>query len=330
MLLRDASEASSWSARRDFIVVPLYSLMMDKPITFDLYLPARSGRPPMLYRKRGAVITKDDRTGLQRTKIDALLVKPLERESYRLYLEEHLFQALRDPKSPPEEKCAVLYDAAVGLVRDAIEHEESSGALKQTAAMLRKMVSYMLAEPLAFSLLVNHSSEAYFIYTHSVNVFIFSVFLAQRLRLPEEEIHDLSRGALLHDIGKGKLDETIILCKGKLTDDQWAEMRRHPLYSLELLVKRGETSPIVHDVARHHHEKLTGHGYPDGLSGNAVSLHARICCIADIFDALTTNRTHQRGMDSFPSLKLMKAEMGDEIDASLFRAFVELMGTQRA
>ena len=81
-------------------------------------------------------------------------------------------------------------------------------------------------------------------------------------------------------------------------------------------------------MARHHHEKLTGKGYPDALSGDSISIYARVCAIADIFDALTTERAHQKAMDSFPSLRRMKMDMGEDLDPKLFRTFVELMGTQ--
>ena len=328
MVAQSISDGAAWTNRRDFIVVPLYSLRLDRPIDFDLFLPARSGRAPMLYRKKGAVISKDDRAGLQRTKIFTLLVKPVDRDAYRVYLGEHLVPLLKDDKTIAEEKCAVLYDTAVALVRDMIEHSDMAGAFRQVMYIVDTMVSYMLSEPRSFRLLISKPSIDYFVYTHSVNVFIFSVFLAQRAGVLKEDIADLARGALFHDIGKGKLDETILLCKGKLSDAQWDEMRRHTLYSVDLLSSQGEVNQVALDVVRHHHEKLTGRGYPDGLLGDKVSVYSRICCIADIFDALTTDRNHQRAMDSFPSLKLMKAEMGDDIDASLFRAFVEVMGSK--
>ena len=127
----------------------------------------------------------------------------------------------------------------MGVVRDAIEHTDSQNTLRRSAAMVHEMVEFMLGNPASFAILINMTSFDYFVYTHSVNVFVFSTFLAQRAGLPRNEIEELARGALLHDIGKARLDEAILLCKGKLTDEQWAEMRRHTLYSLELLLKRG-------------------------------------------------------------------------------------------
>ena len=84
-------------------------------------------------------------------------------------------------------------------------------------------------------------------------------------------------------------------------------------------------SEVVLDVTRHHHEKLNGKGYPDGLAGDEISHWARISTIADIFDALTTRRSYKNALDSFPSLQLMNEHMKEEIDMDFFRCCVDLM-----
>ena len=80
------------------------------------------------------------------------------------------------------------------------------------------------------------------------------------------------------------------------------------------------------DVVHHHHEKLDGSGYPEGLSGEELSPFARICTITDIFDALTTRRAYKDSLGSFPALRLMQEEFGAKLDKGLFRVFVEMMG----
>ena len=102
-------------------------------------------------------------------------------------------------------------------------------------------------------------------------------------------------------------------------------MRTHPIHSYELMKENGGLSESALDVARHHHERLNGLGYPDGLSGDEVSMYARIGKIADIFDALTTERSYKAAMPSFPALKLMREEMIQDLDADLFNVFVNMM-----
>jgi HD-GYP domain-containing protein (c-di-GMP phosphodiesterase class II) len=95
------------------------------------------------------------------------------------------------------------------------------------------------------------------------------------------------------------------------------------------MAEHGGLADVALDVTRHHHEKLSGSGYPDGLAGGEILPPVRICTIADIFDALTTRRSYKDAMGSFPALKLMRDELLDEIDRDLFQIFVEMMANPR-
>jgi len=127
---------------------------------------------------------------------------------------------------------------------------------------------------------------------------VFGVALAQRLGLgsPGEQ-REFGYGAFLHDVGKSMIDSAILNCTGKLSDDQWKQMKLHPVYSHHILKEQGGLQQIALDVARHHHEKLHGRGYPDGLPGEQTSPWARVCAIADIFDALTTQRSYKDALN---------------------------------
>ena len=103
-------------------------------------------------------------------------------------------------------------------------------------------------------------------------------------------------------------------------------MRAHPEEGVKLLQKTGCLGEIAQDIVLCHHEKLNGHGYPHKLKGDQISPFVRIVTIADIFDALTTERFHQKRMSSFEALKLMRESMRDELDMDLFRNFVTMMG----
>ncbi|MEM4235355.1 MAG: HD domain-containing phosphohydrolase, partial [Candidatus Methanomethylicaceae archaeon] len=100
-----------------------------------------------------------------------------------------------------------------------------------------------------------------------------------------------------------------------------------PVYGYEILVNEHNVRDELQlDVARHHHEKLTGTGYPDKLKGDEVSVYARISAIADIFDALTTRRSYKNAFRSFDALNLMKTQMCNEIDMGIFKKFIILLG----
>ena len=102
-------------------------------------------------------------------------------------------------------------------------------------------------------------------------------------------------GAILHDIGKIHVPESILCKKGPLTDEEWAEIKRHPVTGAEMLKGIPYLAPAI-PVIRHHHERWDGQGYPDRLAGEAIPLAARIVTIADAFDAMTTNRSYRQAL----------------------------------
>ena len=107
-------------------------------------------------------------------------------------------------------------------------------------------------------------------------------------------------------------------------------MRRHPVYGYEILMDRGHLDSMGLDVVRHHHEKLNGRGYPDGLQAGQIHPLVRMFSIVEIFDALTTKRPYKAALPTFEALKLMHDEMEKELDPEYFRMFVQLMGSPGA
>jgi len=313
-----------------FVSVPVATLRLDAATEFDLYLPPRGGKPPVLYRNGHLAFTEEAKARLDAGKIGRLLVPAKQGSVYRRYIERNLGSILSDPSVPMEERTTLLYGSAKGLVKEILDDPRSGGLLERAGNMVEHMVQFMFAESRSFQHLMRVTSFDYYTYTHSVNVFVFSTGLAQRLGCSQEEALDFGQGGLLHDVGKSQIDPTIVNCRGKLSDEQWQEMKKHPVYGQDIMQQQGEENPVILDVIRHHHEKLSGNGYPDGLAGDELSLWVRISTIADVFDALTTRRSYKEAMDSFPSLRLMKEEMSKDLDPDVFRAFVELMGGNTA
>jgi HD-GYP domain-containing protein (c-di-GMP phosphodiesterase class II) len=127
-------------------------------------------------------------------------------------------------------------------------------------------------------------------------------------------------GALLHDVGKVSVPLTILNKCGKLDDDEWAVMTRHPVYGVELL--EGIEFPWdVRPMVRHHHERWDGSGYPDRIAGEEIPLEARILTIADIYDALTTTRSYRAAFTHQRAMEILASEVGTSVDPLLFELF---------
>jgi putative nucleotidyltransferase with HDIG domain len=136
---------------------------------------------------------------------------------------------------------------------------------------------------------------------HTERVAELALELARRLGYSGPDLDAIEIGALLHDIGKIGVPETILNKPGPLTEDEWKVMKRHPLVSEHILAGIG-LSPIVLQIARSSHERFDGQGYPDGVAGEEIPLPARIVLVADAFDAITSDRSYRRGRSVIDAL----------------------------
>jgi len=131
-------------------------------------------------------------------------------------------------------------------------------------------------------------------YEHSQRVVSFSLRLGQELSLDRLQMESLGLGAFLHDIGKIRVPDAILLKPGRLTAEEWVRMRNHPLYGQQLL-KGIKFLTGASRVVGQHHERWDGSGYPRGLAGGEIDLNARIFAVADAYDAITTDRVYRAG-----------------------------------
>lgn len=160
---------------------------------------------------------------------------------------------------------------------------------------------------------------------HTERVSQYAVFLGERLGLSDRDLETLRIGALIHDLGKIGIDLNILNKPGRLTEEEFEQIKLHPLLGQQIC------SPLkalqeVGDIIRHHHEKLDGSGYPDGLQGEQISQNARIVAIVDIFDALTTERSYRAALTVEEALSIMKQEADQgKLDSLLLEEFEALL-----
>jgi HD-GYP domain-containing protein (c-di-GMP phosphodiesterase class II) len=159
---------------------------------------------------------------------------------------------------------------------------------------------------------------------HSARVAEMSVRIGQRMGLGADELRHMAQGALLHDIGKIGVPDHILSKPGPLTPDERAWIERHPIIGWEIV----RCAPSLHEalaIVRHHHERIDGRGYPDGLSGRDISLDARIAAVADVWDALTSDRSYRPAWSTSQALAHIAAGRGAHFDAACVDSFMELM-----
>lgn len=159
-------------------------------------------------------------------------------------------------------------------------------------------------------------------YYHSLNVSMLCMIIGKWLRLDEYHVRNLTQAGLLHDIGKTRIPLEILNKPGKLTDEEFEEMKRHSEYGYNIVKNSEEISPEVVKAILTHHEKEDGSGYPMGLTGDKLNLYSKVITVADIFDAMTANRTYKSKDTPFKVFELMQHGSFGILDPIVLNAFL--------
>ena len=313
-----------------FLPVNLASMRIDTVPQFDLFFRPAPGQPLVLYCERNTPFSREARRRLQENRVGVLYIRGKHRGQYHRYLADHLDGIVQDPSIPIREKASVLYDAAMAVVEDTLDKPSRPANIQRSKEVVNHTVDFMTSEQFSFEDLLRTLSSDYYLYTHSVNVVGYSVTLAMAADIKDRaSLRELANGALVHDVGKSRIAEAIIHKAGPLTTYEWEQMQRHPELGHQLISESGRLGEIALDIILHHHERMDATGYPHHLHGDELSLYVRVVSIADVFDALTSDRYHQKGQTSFEALSTMQRTMPQQVDTDLFRLFVEIFGGKK-
>lgn len=159
---------------------------------------------------------------------------------------------------------------------------------------------------------------------HSTSVSKFSEALARAINLPEDEVERIKLGALLHDVGKIGIPETVLQKQGPLSDEEWKIMKQHPTIGAEKVLNPNPALKDLIPIVLYHHERIDGTGYPEGISHNQIPLAAKIVAIADTYHALISDRPYRRGMNYEKAISILEEGAGSQWDADLIRTFISI------
>jgi putative nucleotidyltransferase with HDIG domain len=210
--------------------------------------------------------------------------------------------------------------AAIALERSILLSESRQQAKQLEAAYEELEITYDQTLTSLMSALDARDRETE---GHSMRVSRLTCLLAEEIGLNGQQLKAIERGALLHDIGKIGISDTVLHKPGKLTDDEWKTMRIHPDIGARIV----EGIPFLQDslsVIRYHHERWDGSGYPIGLKGEEIPIQARIFAVADVFDALTSRRSYRNKSSAEEALQYIKEQSGILFDPLIVEALTRL------
>jgi len=211
-----------------------------------------------------------------------------------------------------------LFDEA--RMGHALDVEGCAPLVDEIASSMQRNAGAMLG-------LVRLKTHDDYTFMHSVAVCTLMVVLSRRMGLDEAQVREAGLAGLVHDMGKAKIPLEVLNKPGKLTPAEYHLIKGHPRFGHDMLLDTGMASAVALDVCLHHHERPDGQGYPEGLSGEAFSLLARMGAVCDVYDAITSNRPYKEGWLPADSIaKMAEWTRAGKFDAAVFRAFIDCVG----
>ncbi|HLW55749.1 MAG TPA: HD domain-containing phosphohydrolase [Bacteriovoracaceae bacterium] len=316
-------------------------ILTDQILTYDLYINSSSIKDKEKFVKifkQGEALSKED-------------LEEFHRKYHQLYVSEahrkKFFKSLVKASTVDDlDKVSVLKDSALNYLQNIFEtkKEFSTELLSQNIEGCRDVVESMIdileekdIDGLR-NLITNLSFHDFYTYDHSINVSMYciSIYKAINPNASRNELMHAGLGGLLHDLGKIKIPTHILNNPGGLSDEEYQEIKKHPDFGLELLL--GGHCDIASDIdlrvigriIHEHHENFDGTGYPNKLKGKEeIHSLARICTIADFFDAITTKRSYNEVLPLTEAMNTMRKFRGTKLDPDFFDIFDQHVGYVR-
>ena len=209
-------------------------------------------------------------------------------------------------------------------------HDAKNGCpldLAPVKAITQKSLYLIFDNPDALACVINIRHKDEYLLEHSVAVSILLTIFAFYLKIDVEIAHEIAIGAFLHDVGKIMVPDYILNKPDKLTDDEFEIMKTHASHSISIIEKTPGISALSLEVAKLHHEKLNGEGYPNQISAEQITQYGRMISICDIYDALTSSRCYKEGYPQVKAFTILRALAKDnQLDDFLVDSFIQCMG----
>lgn len=257
-------------------------------------------------------------------------------EEVRAGLEQEM-QQLASAKPPKPERIDVaaelgrarqIKDQASGLVRSVMKDVRLGKVveLEQVEPMVQTITESVLRNGGALLTLLRIKNKDDYTFLHSVSVGTLLIAFCRAVGLDDATTHQAGLGGLLHDTGKALVPDAVLNKPGRLTEEEFEIIKRHPEDGWKILTQTPGIGPIPLDITRHHHERMDGSGYPDKLPGAGISTLARMSSIVDVYDAITADRCYHKGMAATDALRKLFEWSKFHFDPALVQSFMRCVG----
>jgi HD-GYP domain-containing protein (c-di-GMP phosphodiesterase class II) len=305
---------------RGLVPVAVRALQAQVEISFDLYLWPSKNSPPQLYREKHLPLERTDLQRLLDQSVTTLYTRFSEAQKYCDHVRDYV---LADESIPAKDRYCVLKDATCMVLMDSMNKRDLDGVLKVSAEFGQDLVALVCGRKNVLGELFAVMTHDYYTFTHITNVCTCCILLAEAYGIRDPvELAAIAQGALLHDLGKCYVPASILNKPTSLNKDEQAVMRQHPVRGFQKLCSQPELGWGQLMMVYQHHERWDGRGYPVGLVGNEIHEWGRLCAVADVYDALTRDRSYRKGADMMDVLAYMDRESGRSFDEEFCQCWI--------
>jgi HD-GYP domain-containing protein (c-di-GMP phosphodiesterase class II) len=311
------------SGTADFLPIVVDALDFGFETPCDLF--RHTGEEYVFFAGRGCRFDQAVRDRLKSFGTDVLYIRSEEAVAYSAFLRDSLNRIVKDPAITALDKARAVQTACLDVMRRVFD-DPRGGFISQACDVIVPTVSLIVSNDQATECLVRLTLFDHATYIHSTNVGIFSVAVARAFfgHDPNHDMHRLGAGFFLHDLGKCRIPIEIINKPGRLTPQERQVINGHVEAGHRMLCDNGMLTDEARTIILEHHERDDGRGYPRGKTGAEIHPYARICRLADIYEALTSERPYHNQRSTFDALKLMKERVVTDVDQKLFAHFARL------
>ncbi len=308
---------------RGLLPVAVKTLLGRTELPFDLYVWRLKNSMPRLYREKKVPVELADFQRLLDQGVRTLYTRSSEAQQYCEYVRRHV---LADEAIPVKDRYGALREATRTVLMASLEKGDVDGLLNVSADVGQDLVTLVSDRKNVFSDLLGVMTHDYSTFTHIINTCTCCVVLAEAYGIHNRaQLMEIAQGALLHDVGKRFISADLLNKATPLTQEEYHLIRQHPARGFEELCLRGDLEWGQLMMIYQHHERFNGRGYPVGLVGNEIHEWARLCTVADVYDALTRDRAYHKGADAKCAMEYLDRESGRSFDRELCRCWIAIL-----
>jgi HD-GYP domain-containing protein (c-di-GMP phosphodiesterase class II) len=289
---------------------------------FPLYIRKNSQTPIELYRGADYPLQREDLERLMKRGVKRLYVSADDHEQYQLYLRSNFTASLSDETVPLARRFQCLNEVVRDVLAEAFRQRDTEHTVTTARDLASLTVQLVCREDFVVGELLQVLHHDYHTFTHSANVSYYSVLLAKASGIVDpEELRQIAAGGMLHDVGKLNVPETVLKQKGRLNDDEWEVIKRHPTTGFRLLAHREDLTFGQLMMVYQHHEREDGSGYPVGTAGPRIHPWAQLCAVVDVYEALTSHRPYRPAMPLDEVLTIIDRQAEERLNQGLWECW---------